>query len=81
MHIIKKLREEKGITQAELSKHLKISPSTVGMYEQGRRESDIDTLKKITVKSKTLVSKQKKAHALEINLMHGLKILPLYYII
>ena len=60
MHIIKKLREEKGITQAELSKHLKISPSTVGMYEQGRRESDIDTLKKITVKSKTLVSKQKK---------------------
>ena len=48
MHIIKKLREEKGITQAELSKHLKISPSTVGMYEQGRREPDIDTLKKLS---------------------------------
>ena len=44
----KELREKNQLTQAELSKHLKISPSTVGMYEQGRREPDIDTLKKLS---------------------------------
>ena len=44
---LKELREKKGITQAELSKILKISPSSIGMYEQGRREPDSTTLKKI----------------------------------
>lgn len=37
---IKELRKKAGITQLELAKELKISPSTVGMYEQGRREPD-----------------------------------------
>ncbi len=32
------LRLEKGLSQAELAERLKISPSAVGMYEQGRRE-------------------------------------------
>ena len=32
------LRKEKGLSQAELAQQLKISPSAVGMYEQGRRE-------------------------------------------
>ena len=32
------LRREKNMSQAELAKALKISPSAVGMYEQGRRE-------------------------------------------
>ena len=32
------LRQEAGLSQAELAHRLKISPSTVGMYEQGRRE-------------------------------------------
>jgi len=44
---LKLLRENKKITQAELSTILKISPSTIGMYEQGRREPDSSTLKKI----------------------------------
>ena len=44
---LKELREQKGITQAELSKDLKISPSTIGMYEQERREPGNDTLKLI----------------------------------
>ena len=34
MKLLKKLREEKGLTQSELGKKLDISPSTVGMYEQ-----------------------------------------------
>ena len=41
---IKSLRGMKGWSQAELAKRLHISPSTVGMYEQGRREPSIDVL-------------------------------------
>lgn len=37
---IKKLRVNNGYTQAELAEKLGISPSAVGMYEQGRREPD-----------------------------------------
>lgn len=36
------------MTQAELSKALEISPSAIGMYEQGRRVPDVSTLKKIS---------------------------------
>ena len=46
MIALKKLREEKRMTQAELSKALEISPSAIGMYEQGRRVPDVSTLKK-----------------------------------
>lgn len=45
---LKKLRENRGMTQAELGKALDISPSAIGMYEQGRRIPDISTLKKIS---------------------------------
>ena len=45
---LKKLRENRGMTQAELGKALDISPSAIGMYEQGRRIPDICTLKKIS---------------------------------
>ena len=38
------LRREAGMNQAELARLLQISPSTVGMYEQGRREPSADTL-------------------------------------
>lgn len=38
------LRQELGLSQAELAKRLHISPSAVGMYEQGRREPSVDTL-------------------------------------
>jgi len=44
---LKELRKSRGITQAVLSKALNISPSTVGMWEQGRREPDYDNLKRI----------------------------------
>lgn len=38
------LRRQAGMNQAELARRLKISPSTVGMYEQGRREPSADML-------------------------------------
>ena len=37
---IKKLRKQRGMTQAELARELDISASSIGMYEQGRREPD-----------------------------------------
>ena len=44
---LKQLRKAKNITQLELSKALKISPSAVGMWEQGRNEPSYEMLKKI----------------------------------
>ena len=38
------LRRNIGLSQAELAARLQISPSTVGMYEQGRREPAADIL-------------------------------------
>ena len=38
------LRKAAGISQSELAQMLKISPSAVGMYEQGRREPALDIL-------------------------------------
>lgn len=38
------LRRQAGWNQAELAQRLQISPSAVGMYEQGRREPSVDTL-------------------------------------
>lgn len=35
------LRRRMGWSQAELAKQLQVSPSTVGMYEQGRREPSL----------------------------------------
>lgn len=46
---LKELRENRNLTQAELAKLLKVSPSAIGMYEQGRRDPDSSTLKKISV--------------------------------
>lgn len=38
------LRKDAGMSQAELARALQVSPSAVGMYEQGRREPSADTL-------------------------------------
>lgn len=38
------LRRESNMSQAQLAQCLKISPSAVGMYEQGRREPSADLL-------------------------------------
>ena len=38
------LRKQAGMNQAELARLLQISPSAVGMYEQGRREPSAQML-------------------------------------
>lgn len=43
-HRITALRNRTGISQAQLAQILHISPSTVGMYEQGRRTPNVDVL-------------------------------------
>ena len=44
---IRSLRNTNDMTQKELADKLSISPSTIGMYEQNRREPDLDMLSKI----------------------------------
>lgn len=46
-NILKSLRNTQGLTQEELAKQLKISRSTIGMYENGSREPDFETLELI----------------------------------
>lgn len=40
---IKQLRIKRGITQEQLASLLKVSRSTIGMYETGSREPDFET--------------------------------------
>lgn len=44
---IKHLRTERGITQEQLAAMLKVSRSTIGMYETGNREPDFETCEAI----------------------------------
>ncbi len=44
---LRRLRENKGLLQKQLANDLNIKTSTIGMYEQGRREPDNETLKRI----------------------------------
>lgn len=41
---LKSLRTAQGLTQDELAKILQVSRSTIGMYENGSREPDYETL-------------------------------------
>ena len=41
---IKLLRMNKGMTQQELADELGVKRSTIGMYEQGQREPDMETI-------------------------------------
>ena len=45
--IMKSLRIERGITQEQLAALLKVSRSTIGMYETGSREPDFETIEAI----------------------------------
>lgn len=42
--VLKQLRLQQHLTQPELALQLGISRSAVSMYEQGKREPDLDTL-------------------------------------
>ena len=44
---LKKLRKATGMSQLQLATKLNVSPSTIGMYEQGRRVPAIDVLVQI----------------------------------
>ncbi len=46
---LKMLRVERGLTQAQLAKMLGVSPSAIGMYEQGRREPDNKTISRLAL--------------------------------
>ncbi len=43
-HRIAALRRDAGMSQAELARQIQVSPSAIGMYEQGRREPAAETL-------------------------------------
>lgn len=45
--IIKQLRKKNGYTQEELAKMLKVSKSTISMYEQGERIPAFETMEAI----------------------------------
>lgn len=42
------LRREANLSQAELAARLQVSPSALGMYEQGRREPSMEILVKLS---------------------------------
>jgi len=44
---LKELRESKGLSQVQLAKELGLNHRTISQYENGTREPDIDTIKKL----------------------------------
>lgn len=44
---MRELRISNGMTQQEVAKRLGLSASTIGMYEQGRRTPDNETIRRI----------------------------------
>jgi len=44
---LKKLRKAAGYTQSEVARRLEVSASAIGMYEQGRREPDMEFINKL----------------------------------
>ena len=47
MNRIKKLRQEKGVYQADLAKYLGLKQQTISAYENGTNEPDLKTLSKM----------------------------------
>lgn len=47
---LKKLREEKGLTQQQLAEKVNLSQQTIGHYEVGRAKPDLDTLQLLASK-------------------------------
>ncbi|QIB26062.1 helix-turn-helix domain-containing protein [Caloranaerobacter azorensis] len=49
MKILRKLRNEKGLTQSEVAKFLGVGRTTYTQYETGKSEPDVKTLKKLAI--------------------------------
>ena len=47
MEILKYLRRLKNLSQQDLAGYLNVTPQAYGNYETGRRQIDIDTLRKL----------------------------------
>lgn len=45
--VLRRLRKQSGLTQAQLADRLAIAKSTISMYEVGAREPDADTMREI----------------------------------
>lgn len=43
---LKKLREERGLSQSDFAKDIGLTRSAISMYELGKREPNLETLKK-----------------------------------
>lgn len=44
---LRELRLDKGLTQASIAKGFGVTQQAISLYEQGRREMKLETLKKI----------------------------------
>lgn len=44
---IKELRKNRGLTAKQFAEEIKVAESTVSLYENGKREPDYETLKRI----------------------------------
>lgn len=45
--VLKGLRAGQNLTQSEFAKIIGVSRSTIGMYEQGKREPDFETMERV----------------------------------
>lgn len=69
MYDIRKFRQERGVTQAELAKNIGVSRSTIAKYENGERNPSLLTLQKIADFLKIPISE------FGVNLPQGSKII------
>ena len=58
---LKKARLESGLSQKELSENIGVAKSTYSLYESGKREPNVNTIKKI-------------ASALNVSLLYCIKL-------
>ena len=65
-HKVKVKRKKLGITQADLSKRLSISPTYLNLMEAGKRKIDLDLLLKISTELNVDVSDISKKSLTEI---------------
>ena len=72
---IKKYREIKGITQAELAELLGVSPATVSKYEAGTLEPNIESIKKFSELFEVSIDKLLKDDAFDISKIDILAVL------